>query len=178
MLPVLRAGLATKPQGQTYEVGDPNIVARPVREPIGVLRARSSSWNYPLLMAAWQSLRASPRATAASLSLGTYTLSAVRLFNIDQVGFPPGVAQLVLGAGIRPAPHSPQATASIDRLHWRHVHGWQDHDRRRRQPEEDSLELGGKNRMSFSPMPILPSPLTTLCLPSAGREKFAAPDRG
>jgi betaine-aldehyde dehydrogenase len=45
------AGLATKPQGQTYEVGDPNIVAETVREPIGVC-GQIIPWNYPLLMAA------------------------------------------------------------------------------------------------------------------------------
>jgi betaine-aldehyde dehydrogenase len=47
------AGLATKPQGQTYEVGDPNIAAETVREPIGVC-GQIIPWNYPLLMASWK----------------------------------------------------------------------------------------------------------------------------
>jgi betaine-aldehyde dehydrogenase len=38
------AGLVTKPQGQTYEVGDPNIVAESVREPIGVC-GQIIPWN-------------------------------------------------------------------------------------------------------------------------------------
>jgi betaine-aldehyde dehydrogenase len=47
------AGLASKPQGQTYSVSDPNMVCLTVREPIGVC-AQIIPWNYPLLMAVWK----------------------------------------------------------------------------------------------------------------------------
>jgi betaine-aldehyde dehydrogenase len=93
------AGLVNKPLGQTYQVGDP-MMTMVVREPIGVC-GQIVPWNYPLLMAAWK--------LAPCLAAGNTTvfkpaevtpLSAIRLFElIDEVGFPPGVANLVLGAG-------------------------------------------------------------------------------
>ncbi len=94
------AGLATKPQGQTYEVGDPNIVAETVREPIGVC-GQIIPWNYPLLMAAWKLAPGLAAGNCCILKPSELTpASAVRLFElIDEAGFPPGVAQLVLGAG-------------------------------------------------------------------------------
>lgn len=94
------AGLATKPQGQTYEVGDPNIVAETVREPIGVC-GQIIPWNYPLLMAAWKLAPGLAAGNCCILKPSELTpASAVRLFElIDEVGFPAGVAQLVLGAG-------------------------------------------------------------------------------
>ncbi|MBN8710008.1 MAG: aldehyde dehydrogenase family protein [Verrucomicrobia bacterium] len=94
------AGLATKPQGQTYEVGDPNIVSETVREPIGVC-GQIIPWNYPLLMAAWKLAPGLAAGNCCILKPSELTpASAVRLFElIDEVGFPPGVAQLVLGPG-------------------------------------------------------------------------------
>jgi betaine-aldehyde dehydrogenase len=94
------AGLATKPQGQTYEVGDPNIVAETVREPIGVC-GQIIPWNYPLLMAAWKLAPGLAAGNCCILKPSELTpRSAARLFElIDEAGFPPGVAQLVLGAG-------------------------------------------------------------------------------
>lgn len=94
------AGLATKPQGQTYEVGDANIAAETVREPIGVC-GQIIPWNYPLLMAAWKLAPGLAAGNCCILKPSELTpASAVRLFElIDEVGFPPGVAQLVLGAG-------------------------------------------------------------------------------
>ncbi|MCX6969885.1 MAG: aldehyde dehydrogenase family protein [Verrucomicrobia bacterium] len=94
------AGLATKPQGQTFEVGDPNILCQTVREPIGVC-GQIIPWNYPLLMAAWKLAPGLAAGNCCILKPSELTpLSAVRLFElIDEVGFPPGVVQLVLGAG-------------------------------------------------------------------------------
>ena len=94
------AGLATKPQGQTYEVGDPNIVAETVREPIGVC-GQIIPWNYPLLMAAWKLAPGLAAGNCCILKPSELTpVSAGRLFElIDEAGFPPGVAQLVFGTG-------------------------------------------------------------------------------
>ncbi len=47
------AGLATKPHGQTYEVGDPNIPF-PIRPRADRCVRPDHSWNYPVLMAAWK----------------------------------------------------------------------------------------------------------------------------
>ncbi|WP_241254680.1 aldehyde dehydrogenase family protein [Brevibacillus sp. SYP-B805] len=93
------AGLINKPLGQTYEVSDP-MMTMVVREPIGVC-GQIVPWNYPLLIAAWK--------LAPCLAAGNTTvfkpaevtpLSAIKLFElIEEVGFPSGVANLVLGAG-------------------------------------------------------------------------------
>lgn len=93
------AGLINKPLGQTYQVSDP-MATMVVREPIGVC-GQIVPWNYPLLMAAWK--------LAPCLAAGNTTvfkpaevtpLSAIKLFEIiEEVGFPAGAANLVLGAG-------------------------------------------------------------------------------
>jgi len=94
------AGLATKPQGQTFEVGDPNIVCQTVREPIGVC-GQIIPWNYPLLMAAWKLAPGLAAGNCCILKPSELTpLSVSVLFElIDEVGFPPGAVQLVYGAG-------------------------------------------------------------------------------
>jgi betaine-aldehyde dehydrogenase len=94
------AGLATKPQGQTFEVPDPDIACETTREPIGVC-GQIIPWNYPLLMAAWKLAPALAAGNCCILKPSEHTpLSAVRLFElIHESGFPPGVAGLLLGAG-------------------------------------------------------------------------------
>lgn len=94
------AGLATKPTGQTFAVPDPNMVCETVREPIGVC-AQIIPWNYPLLMLAWKLAPALAAGNCCILKPSEHTpLSAVRVFEwVDEIGFPPGVANLLLGAG-------------------------------------------------------------------------------
>jgi betaine-aldehyde dehydrogenase len=94
------AGLATKPQGQTFEVGDPNIICQTVREPIGVC-GQIIPWNFPLLMAAWKLAPGLAAGNCCILKPSELTpLSASLLFElIDEVGFPAGVVQLVYGLG-------------------------------------------------------------------------------
>jgi betaine-aldehyde dehydrogenase len=94
------AGLATKPAGQTYEVGDPNIVAETVREPIGVC-GQIIPWNYPLLMAVWKLAPALAAGNCCVLKPSEHTpITATRLMElIAEADFPPGVVNLVLGPG-------------------------------------------------------------------------------
>jgi betaine-aldehyde dehydrogenase len=94
------AGLITKPQGQTFEVPDPNITTMVVREPIGVC-GQIIPWNYPLLMAAWKLAPGLAAGNCCILKPAEATpLTAIKLFElIAQVGFPPGGAQLLLGPG-------------------------------------------------------------------------------
>ena len=94
------AGLITKALGETYEVADPTIQGMVVREPIGVC-GQIIPWNYPLMMAAW---KLAPGLAAGNCCIlkpaETTPLTAIELFKlIEQVGFPPGVAQLLLGPG-------------------------------------------------------------------------------
>ncbi|MGM9988230.1 MAG: aldehyde dehydrogenase family protein [Bacillaceae bacterium] len=93
------AGLVNKPLGQTYTVSDP-MQTMVVREPIGVC-GQIVPWNYPLLMGAW---KLAPCLAAGNTTVfkpaETTPLTAIKLFElIDEVGFPKGVANLVLGAG-------------------------------------------------------------------------------
>jgi betaine-aldehyde dehydrogenase len=94
------AGLASKPQGQTYSVSDPNMVCMTVREPIGVC-GQIIPWNYPLLMAVWKLAPGLAAGNACILKPSEMTpVSAVKLFQlIEEAGFPPGAANLVLGPG-------------------------------------------------------------------------------
>lgn len=93
------AGLATKPTGQTYEVPEATQ-AFTVREPIGVC-AQIVPWNYPLMMAAWKLAPALAAGNTVVFKPAEATpLSVIRLFELmEPLGFPPGVVNLVLGAG-------------------------------------------------------------------------------
>ena len=94
------AGLATKPHGQTFEVGDPNIVCQTIREPIGVC-GQIIPWNYPLLMAAWKLAPGLAAGNCCILKPSELTpLSVSVLFElIDEVGFPPGRGAVGLRSG-------------------------------------------------------------------------------
>jgi betaine-aldehyde dehydrogenase len=93
------AGLATKPHGQTYDVPD-DIQAMVVREPIGVVGI-IVPWNYPLVMANQKIAAAIAAGCSIVVKPAEITpLSLIRLFEIiDEIGFPPGVVNLVLGSG-------------------------------------------------------------------------------
>lgn len=93
------AGLCTKPHGVTYDVPD-EMQAMVVREPIGVV-GQIIPWNYPLVMATQKIAPAIAAGCTVVIKPAEQTpLSLIRLFEIiDQVGFPPGVVNLVLGAG-------------------------------------------------------------------------------
>lgn len=110
------AGLTGKPLGQTYGVGDPNMVCMTVREPIGVC-AQIIPWNYPLLMAAWKLAPGLAAGNACILKPAEMTpLSAVRLFElIEEAGFPPGAANLLLGPG-DPAGSTLAASDRVDKV--------------------------------------------------------------
>ena len=110
------AGLATKPHGEVYEVPDPNMISRSVCEPIGVC-GQIIPWNYPLMMAAWKLAPGLAAGNCCILKPSELTpWSAVRLFElIDEVGFPPGVAQLVLGPG-DPAGAALAASQGVDKI--------------------------------------------------------------
>ncbi|MFJ8234952.1 aldehyde dehydrogenase family protein [Ureibacillus sp. NPDC094379] len=93
------AGLATKPSGQVYDVPD-YIQAFVVREPVGVA-GLIVPWNYPLVMAVQKIAPALAAGCSIVIKPAEQTpLSLIKLFElIDEVGFPPGVVNLVLGAG-------------------------------------------------------------------------------
>ncbi|HEV2909511.1 MAG TPA: aldehyde dehydrogenase family protein, partial [Candidatus Eremiobacteraceae bacterium] len=93
------AGLATKPQGQTFDVPAASQTMV-VREPIGVC-GQIIPWNYPLLMSAWKLAPALAAGNTCVLKPSELTpLTVLRLATfIDELGFPKGVVNIVLGAG-------------------------------------------------------------------------------
>lgn len=93
------AGLVAKPDGQTYELPK-SYQGMVLREPIGVC-GQIVPWNFPLMMAAW---KLAPCLAAGNTSVFKPSeitpLTAIALFQLmEEVGFPPGVANLLLGAG-------------------------------------------------------------------------------
>src|SRR5437773_2245063 len=95
------AGLITKPQGQTFEVPDPNITTMVVREPIGVC-GQIIPWNYPLLMASWKLAPALAAGNVCILKPSEMTpLTALELAEIfRRIELPAGVVNIVSGPGV------------------------------------------------------------------------------
>ena len=93
------AGLATKPHGQTYDVPD-DIQAMVIREAVGVVSI-IVPWNYPLVMANQKIAAALAAGCTVIVKPASITpLSLIRYFElIEEVGFPKGVINLVLGGG-------------------------------------------------------------------------------
>ncbi len=82
------------------DVGDPAVISRVVREPIGVC-VLIAPWNYPLLQMSW---KVAPALAAGCTMVAKpsevtplSTIAFVRL--LDEVGLPPGVVNLLQGSG-------------------------------------------------------------------------------
>jgi len=94
------AGLADKDDGHVVASPVPDSRSIVVREPVGVC-GQISPWNYPLLQASWKLAPALAAGNTVVVKPSEITpMSTIKLFElVDEVGFPPGVANLVLGAG-------------------------------------------------------------------------------
>lgn len=92
------AGWATKIEGSTVPLSNPDIFHYTRREPVGVC-ALITPWNFPLMIAAWKLAPALACGNAVILKPAEQTpLSAVRLAELCQeAGFPPGVVNLLTG---------------------------------------------------------------------------------
>ena len=92
-------GLATKVLGHVNPVPD-NALSLSLREPVGVA-GQIIPWNYPLLMAAWKLAPALAAGCTCVLKPAEQTpLTAIELAGfINEVGFPPGVVNIVTGDG-------------------------------------------------------------------------------
>jgi betaine-aldehyde dehydrogenase len=94
--------VAAQDAGRMVDTGRPDVVSRIVHEPIGVC-GLITPWNYPLLQTSWK--------VAPALAAGdTFVLkpseltphTAILLMRLlEEAGVPPGVANLVIGAGPR-----------------------------------------------------------------------------
>jgi len=94
------AGWPTKIEGAVLPVGAPNMHCYTRREAVGVC-GQIIPWNFPLLMAAWKLGPALAAGCTIVLKPAEQTpLSALRLGELAlEVGFPPGVLNVVTGDG-------------------------------------------------------------------------------
>ena len=99
------AGWSTKIEGNTIPISVPYLPGAEfhsytLREPVGVV-GQIIPWNFPLLMAAWKLGPALATGCTVVLKVAEETpMSALRLGEIIQeVGFPPGVVNIVTGFG-------------------------------------------------------------------------------
>jgi acyl-CoA reductase-like NAD-dependent aldehyde dehydrogenase len=94
------AGWATKIEGSVLPVSAPNMHCYTRREPVGVC-AQIIPWNFPLLMAAWKLGPALAAGCTIVLKPAEQTpLSALRVGELAlEVGFPPGVLNVLTGDG-------------------------------------------------------------------------------
>ncbi len=95
------AGLADKDAGEVVDAPIEGLRSVVRREPVGVC-GQISPWNYPLLQASWKLAPALAAGNTIVVKPAEITpLTTIRIFELmDEVGFPPGVANLVLGAGV------------------------------------------------------------------------------
>lgn len=94
------AEYAGKDQSETITSPLPHSVSEVVCEPVGVC-GQISPWNYPLLQAVWKLAPALAAGCTVVMKPSEITpLSIIRLVELaDELHFPPGVINLVLGPG-------------------------------------------------------------------------------
>ena len=99
------AGVAGDNAGRVVDPGRADVVSRIVREPVGVC-SLITPWNYPLLQTAWKVAPALAAGNTFVLKPSELTPSTAILLlgYLDKAGLPPGVANLVLGAGAAVGP--------------------------------------------------------------------------
>ncbi|WP_209125140.1 betaine-aldehyde dehydrogenase [Alkalihalobacillus sp. BA299] len=94
------AGLADKDGGHVIDSPIPDTTSRIVREPVGVC-GQITPWNYPLLQASWKLAPALAAGNTVVLKPSEITpLTTIKIAEIfDEIGFPQGVINIVLGSG-------------------------------------------------------------------------------
>jgi betaine-aldehyde dehydrogenase len=94
------AGLADKDGGEIIPSPIPDTISKVVREPVGVC-GQISPWNYPLLQASWKMAPALAAGNTIVMKPSEQTpLTTIRVTELaEEVGFPKGVVNLVLGPG-------------------------------------------------------------------------------
>ena len=94
------AGLAGSAADRLVDVGDPQVISRVTREPIGVC-VLIAPWNYPLLQMSWKVAPALAAGCTMIMKPSEVTpLSTIAFARlITEAGVPPGVVNLVQGSG-------------------------------------------------------------------------------
>jgi betaine-aldehyde dehydrogenase len=93
-------GIAGTEAGRVVDTGRDDAISRVVYEPVGVC-GLITPWNYPLLQTSWKVAPALVAGNTFVLKPSELTPStAIMLMRLlEEAGLPPGVANLVLGAG-------------------------------------------------------------------------------
>jgi betaine-aldehyde dehydrogenase len=94
------AGIGGTDAGRVVDTGNPGAISRIVYSPVGVC-ALITPWNYPLLQASWKVAPCLLAGNTFVLKPSELTPSTAGLLMsaLEEAGLPPGVANLVLGAG-------------------------------------------------------------------------------
>ncbi|MCD8879623.1 betaine-aldehyde dehydrogenase [Staphylococcus kloosii] len=94
------AGLADKDGGEIIDSPIPNTDSKVIKEPVGVV-TQITPWNYPLLQASWKIAPALVTGCSLVMKPSEITpLTTIRVFELmEEIGFPKGVINLVLGKG-------------------------------------------------------------------------------
>lgn len=94
------AALADKDGGEVINSPIPNSESQVVREPVGVC-GQISPWNYPLLQAAWKMAPALAAGCTIVIKPSEITpLTTLKITEfVDELGFPAGVINTILGPG-------------------------------------------------------------------------------
>ncbi len=141
------AGVAGTDAGRVIDTGREDAISRVVHEPVGVC-GLITPWNYPLLQTSWKVAPALVAGNTFVLKPSELTPSTAILLMraLEEAGLPPGVANLVLGAGAEvgaPLAEHPDVdlvsfTGGLDTGRWIMAAAAQS-------VKKVALELGGKN---------------------------------
>ncbi|GAA1756799.1 aldehyde dehydrogenase family protein [Rothia terrae] len=139
--------IAGQDAGRMVDAGDPAVVSKIVHEPVGVC-GMITPWNYPLLQAAWKIAPALAAGNTFVLKPAELTPhTAILIIDVlDKLGLPPGVANLVLGAGAEAgAPLSSHPDVDLVSFTGGLATGRKIAESAAATVKKVALELGGKN---------------------------------
>ncbi|GGH65661.1 aldehyde dehydrogenase family protein [Rothia aerolata] len=139
--------VAGQDAGRMVDAGDPTVVSKIVREPVGVC-GMITPWNYPLLQAAWKIAPALAAGNTFVLKPAELTPhTAILMMDVlDRLGLPAGVANLVLGAGAEVgAPLSSHPDVDLISFTGGLLTGRKIAESAASTVKKVALELGGKN---------------------------------
>ncbi|WP_026818568.1 aldehyde dehydrogenase family protein [Arthrobacter castelli] len=139
--------LAGQDAGRVVDAGSNDVVSRVVYEPVGVC-GLIAPWNYPLLQAAWKVAPALAAGNSFVLKPSELTphTSMLLMDVLTEAGVPPGVANLVLGAGaVAGAPLSEHRDIDLVSFTGGLVTGRKIAASAAGTVKKVALELGGKN---------------------------------
>jgi betaine-aldehyde dehydrogenase len=94
------AGVLVSSADRPVDVGDPQVISRVTREPVGVC-VLIAPWNYPLLQMSWKVAPALAAGCTMIMKPSEVTPLSTIAFTrlVEEAGVPPGVVNLVQGSG-------------------------------------------------------------------------------